>query len=458
LDRKATLKSQGTNKRTVAHKNGNPISGNPYQHLTIMSYDAVIIGGGPAGATTAFYLKEAGLNPLLIEKSKFPRYCVGESLLPYNMDIFQEMGFDQVLEEKGFAKKRGAVFGASVSEKINRIDFSNGLEPQYSFAYQAPRDEFDDLLLKHVKARGVEVLRGIVTNPVMQGEKVTGVTVELPDKTEHTVHAKVVVDASGRNTFLAKKFDLLEADPHIETLSVFGLFRDVAQLKEAMPGDITILAFKHGWFWFIPFADGRTSVGVVVDYAFHQKTEKSSPQDFFNQMIQSASGRVASVMKNASLEGKMRQLQKFSKYATKKAGDGWVSIGDAAMFVDPVYSAGVLVAMQSGKLVANLTANAIAENRPLNAETYIPYEETLKSAYDTVLPFIYRFNEPYFQKLFFNPPKDGRFMPMIVTVLSGCFFKPALIEKDNADFWRIVRFFEIKDKIIGFLTLRWLRS
>ncbi len=113
-----------------------------------MSYDAVIVGGGPAGATTAYYLARAGLNPLVIEKTQFPRYCVGESLLPYNMEIFREMGFDKILDEKGFLKKEGAIFGASVSNEINRIDFSNGMEPEFSYAYQVPRDEFDDLLLE----------------------------------------------------------------------------------------------------------------------------------------------------------------------------------------------------------------------------------------------------------------------------------------------------------------------
>ncbi len=113
-----------------------------------MSYDAVIVGGGPAGATTAYYLARAGLNSLVIEKTQFPRYCVGESLLPYNMEIFREMGFDKILDKKGFLRKEGAIFGASVSNEINRIDFSNGMEPEFSYAYQVPRDEFDDLLLE----------------------------------------------------------------------------------------------------------------------------------------------------------------------------------------------------------------------------------------------------------------------------------------------------------------------
>jgi len=423
-----------------------------------MSYDAVIIGGGPAGATTAYYLNKAGLNPLVIEKTQFPRYCVGESLLPYNMDIFHEMGFDKVLEEQGFMKKEGAVFGASVSKEINRIEFSNGMEPEYSYAYHVPRDEFDHLLLEHVKEKGVEVLQGAVTEPVMEGEKVTGVKVRLPDQTERTIDARVVVDASGRNSLLARKFDLLVPDPHIETVSVFGLFRDISWLKEAKTGDIMILAFEHGWFWFIPFADGRVSVGVVVDFKFYQQYEKASPEDFFDKMIQSASGRVVSTMKNASREGKLHLLQKFSRYAKEKSGPGWVSIGDAAMFVDPVYSAGVFVAMATGRLVATLTAEAIAKETELNAETYKLYEETLDSAYNTVLPFIYRFRSPFFQKLFFYPPKNGRFVPLVVTILSGCFFKPDLIKRDNSRFWKMVRLLELKDKFVGFLTLRWLKG
>ena len=421
-----------------------------------MSYDAVIIGGGPAGATTAYYLAKAGLNPLVIEQTLFPRYCVGESLLPYNMEIFREMEFDKVLEEKGFMKKEGAVFGSSVSKKINRIDFSDGMEPEYSYAYQVPRDEFDNLLLEHVKEKGVEVLQGVVTEPVMDGRTVTGVKVRLSNKSERTIEAKVVVDASGRSSLLARKFNLLVPDPHIETFSVFGLFHNISWLKEAKSGDILILAFDHGWFWFIPFADGRVSVGVVVDFKFHQNCRTDTPESFFDMMIRSASGRVVTLMENASRDGKLHVLQKFSRYAKEKSGPGWVSIGDAAMFVDPVFSAGVFVAMATGRLVASITVEAISKKHKLNAEVYKSYECALVSAYNTVLPFIYHFRSPLFQKIFFHPPKDGRFVKLVVTILSGCFFKPELTDQDNKSFWRMVRLIKTKDKLVGFLKFHWL--
>ena len=421
-----------------------------------MLYDAVIIGGGPAGATSAYYLAKAGLNPLVIEQTQFPRYCVGESLLPYNMDIFREMKFDKILEEKGFMKKEGAVFGSSVSKEINRIDFSDGMEPEYSYAYQVPRDEFDNLLLEHVKAEGVEVLQGKVTEPVMDGQKVSGVKIRLSDKSERTIKSKVVVDASGRSSLLARKYNLLIPDPHIETFSVFGLFNNISWPKEAKNGDILILAFEHGWFWFIPFADGRISVGVVVDFRYYQRCCIEPLEDFFDLMIRSASGRVATLLKNASRDEPLHALQKFSRYAEKKSGPGWVSIGDAAMFVDPVFSAGVFVAMSTGRLVASITAEAISKNHELNAETYKPYEDALVSAYNTVLPFIYHFRSPSFQKLLFHPPKDGKLVKLVVTILSGCFFKPELTDQDSKRFWRIVRLIETKDKLVYFLKFHWL--
>ncbi len=404
-----------------------------------MTYDAVIIGGGPAGATAGYYLAKSGMKALIIEKSNFPRYCVGESLLPYNMEIFKEMNFDTVLEEAGFNRKYGAIFGESDGDNITRIDFSKGMESGYDYAYQVPRDQFDELLLDHAINNGVEKRKGLVKEPLMEGDRVIGVSVELEDGSIQQIHSKVLIDASGRLFFLGKRFDMMEPDPYVDTVSVFSLFKGINTLEshhEAKKGDIIILAYNDGWFWFIPFADGRTSVGTVVYSKFYEKHKNKSNDEFFNEMVESASGRIKKLLSGAERLERHHKLKSFSTHVKQVAGPGWVTVGDSAMFVDPVYSAGVLVAMTGGKVVAGLTSKAIKANHSINETTYEPFKKALKAGYDVVLPFIYRFRNPLFQKILFNPPKDGgETAKMITTVLAGCFFDFPLIEKEHNSFW-----------------------
>ncbi|MEK7485058.1 MAG: tryptophan 7-halogenase, partial [Planctomycetota bacterium] len=255
---------------------------------------------------------------------------------------------------------------------------------------------------------------------------------------------------------IAKKFNLLVPDPQINSVAVFGLFQNIPWLPEARKGDIMILAFNEGWFWFIPFSDGRVSVGVVTDMKFYNRYIEDPIQNFFNMMVNRAGGRVCEVMKEAVSLEEMNLLQQFSKHASRKSGPGWVLVGDAAMFVDPVYSAGVLMAMTGGREVAQLTLEAFKKGEKVNATTYAPFEEKLANGYKTVLPFIYHFRKPFFQKILFHPPKEGKYVALVITVLSGCFFN-SQITKDHATFWRYVSFRKFLYILVGFFTLRPLR-
>lgn len=423
-----------------------------------LRYDAIIIGGGPAGSTTGYYLAKAGFRVLIVEKSQFPRYCIGESLLPYNMEIFRDMAFDSILEREQFMVKRGAIFGSSSGKTINRIAFENGLESEYSYAYQVPRDRFDFLLLTHAKEQGLEVLQGAVLDVIQEGTQIVGVRVRPEgEQEEQILKSRVVIDASGRRFFIAKKFDLLVPDPQINSVAVFGLFENIPWLPNAQKGDIMILAFEEGWFWFIPFSDGRVSVGVVTDLKFYNRYAENPLDTFFYMMVEKAGGRVQNCMREAKSLEKLNLLQQFSKHASKKSGPGWVLVGDAAMFVDPVYSAGVLMAMHGGRDVAQLTIEAFQKNEVPSEKHYERYEHHLKTAYNTILPFIYHFRKPFFQKILFHPPEDGKYLKLVITVLSGCFFKPDLTEVDHRNFWKFVYFCKIWDQILSCLTFRKLR-
>ncbi len=410
--------------------------------------DIVIIGGGPAGSTLGYYLKRYGLSPIIVEKSNFPRYCVGESLLPYNMDVFRDMGFDGKLSKAGFMVKKGAIFGESLGENINRINFTHGLEPEYDHAYHVPRDQFDEMLLNHTKEQGVDVINARVHNVIEKNDRVCGIIINKEDGLKEEIPADLVIDATGRSFFLAKHFNLLERDPYIDSVAVYGLFSGV-DITDADPhtmqGDIVILVFKNGWFWFIPFSDGRTSVGVVTDSKFYSQYKGVSLDVFFHEMIHRASGRIESLMRESSNVNRLHLLHNFSYHTKKIAGNGWVLAGDSAKFVDPVYSAGVYVAMEGARKIAQLVKTAVENVKPFNEETFKPYEELLNCGYKIILPFIHHFRNDLFQKILFNPPKGfAKTSQMIITVLSGCFFKPELVEEEHSNFWNYLKMKNIK--------------
>jgi flavin-dependent dehydrogenase len=321
-------------------------------------YDVAVIGGGPAGSVCSARLASRGRRVLLLEREKHPRFHLGESLLPNSMGVLSEVG---VLDEvrARFLVKRGARFVDGLDpDCATRYDFAEAFHPTWDHAFQVPRDEFDALLFRRAGESGAELREGWeVTRILREGERAVGVEVRGPDGTMHEAPARFVVDASGRNALMARASSGVERIAHLDRTALFtqvqGAWRDAGPRE----GDIQIVVFgknpdDRGWFWFIPFADGRTSVGCVVSSAWMRARRGMAAEALFEDAVR-GSPTAASLLAGGPRLFPARATADFSFRVDNLRGDGWVALGDASGFIDPLFSTGAHLAMHGGLQAAD---------------------------------------------------------------------------------------------------------
>ncbi|HXT38562.1 MAG TPA: NAD(P)/FAD-dependent oxidoreductase [Candidatus Angelobacter sp.] len=350
----------------------------------------IIIGGGPAGSTLGAYLSAAGIKHLILDQAVHPRAHVGESLVCSTTRIFQEIGFLPVMEQARFVHKHGAVWTHWADTKEHVIRFREipelGLSQDYT--YHVDRGRFDELLLKHASSKGSRVLQGARVERVEFGADgfATGVRIRQ-DGREKLLRCGLVVDASGRGTVLGSQLRLKRNDPLFNQFAVHNWFDGVARgaTETADYIRIHVLPMPRAWAWLIPI-DGRvTSVGVVTQSGDFVKGSELA-KDFFTRQISS----------HPSLAGRMaraRPLHEFTRegnysYVMESfAGNGWMLVGDAARFVDPVFSSGVSVAMESAKRAAGAVIRAL-ERGDVSAASFSDYEKSVRTGVDIWREFI----------------------------------------------------------------------
>ncbi|MEX2031320.1 MAG: NAD(P)/FAD-dependent oxidoreductase, partial [Dehalococcoidia bacterium] len=313
--------------------------------------DVVVIGGGPAGTTTAALLAARGRRVVLFERDHFPRHHVGESMLPASLPILDALGVKEAIDQAGFIKKWGAAMVWGDDRKMWSWYFRETNGP-YEHAYQVPRAEFDLLLLQNARRRGVDAREGYrVTSVNFEGDRVTGVAWEGAGASGETA-ASMVVDASGQISVLANRLDLREWDEFFRNLAVYGYFPAVPHLPAPDDGSILIESFDHGWIWKIPLHTGVSSVGVIVDSEFGQEKLRSmTPEAFLLEQIALAP-QTRGMVGETALEGPAHVVKDWSYQSRRMSGDGYVLVGDAACFIDPLFSSGVHLAMQAGLMAA----------------------------------------------------------------------------------------------------------
>jgi flavin-dependent dehydrogenase len=382
------------------------------------SCDVLIIGAGPAGSTAAALLAERGCDVVLLEKDAHPRFHIGESLLPRNLQILDRLGLHADVASIGVLK-RGAEFVSDETGRSVAFSFARSLNQAYTHAYQVRRSEFDELLFRNAGRRGARIAEKTrVTEIRLPGEPGVRaqVTALAEDGTTRRLAPRFVLDASGRDTFIANRLRSKEANKHNNTAAVFAHFRGVGNRTGETEGYISIHLGEDGWFWMIPLTHEVMSVGFVGNQTAYKKRD-GRIEDFFERRLRE-SPTVSARMVGAKRVSDVHATGNYSYRARAAWGEGWLMIGDAFAFIDPVFSSGVLLAMTAGELGAD-TATAWLRDPVAGRAASRRTERHLRTAMDNLSWLIYRINSPVLRDMFMAPSNRFRMRDNIITMLAG---------------------------------------
>jgi 1H-pyrrole-2-carbonyl-[peptidyl-carrier protein] chlorinase len=356
---------------------------------TVSPPRVVVIGGGPAGSTTASYLRLAGVPCRVYDAVQHPRAHVGESLVPSTTRVLREIGFLPTMERVGFIKKFGAAWHPPGREGVLTIEFGEFPQPgvDQPYTYQVDRGLLDELLLRHAQSLGAEVVEEARVREVMtQGDRVVGVVVDGPRGREE-VRAEVVVDASGRKAVLGRQLGFYVKDPVFDQFAVHAWFEGVDRGPARSADFIHIYFLKvlRGWAWQIPITPTVTSMGVVAERAVFRES-KLDPEGWFHRWMSSTPDG-ATAMASARRVNEFKLEADYSYSMTRLAGEGFLLVGDAARFVDPIFSSGVSVAMEGARAASRAICAGFAEPESA-AEIYRAFEARMRSGVSVWYEFI----------------------------------------------------------------------
>jgi flavin-dependent dehydrogenase len=376
--------------------------------------DVLVIGAGPAGTVAASIIKKAGFSVRIVEKLKFPRFVIGESLLPRCMEALEEAGFLEAVKEKGFQEKFGAKFVNN--GKVCDYLFADQFTPGYSWTWQVPRAEFDKTLADTCEKMGIPVdYETTVTGIEFNGsDSVT--TIEDLSGNKSQIEARFIVDGSGYGRVIPRLFNMDKPSDLPPRKTLFTHVVDINRKMDDEPNRITIIVHQKGiWIWVIPFSNGNTSVGFVGEPGFFESTDGLMPEEQLRTLL-ATQPYLAERMKGVEFIFEPRTIKSWSTTTDKFYGEGFVLTGNVTEFLDPVFSSGVTLATVSSQTAAHLVIKKLqGENIDWEKE----YTETMMQGINTFRSYVMAWYEGTLDTIFFADDQVAEIKSMICSVLAG---------------------------------------
>jgi flavin-dependent dehydrogenase len=408
--------------------------------------DVVVIGGGPAGSTAATLLAQRGHKVVLLEKESHPRFHIGESLLPANMPLFEKLGVADEIQAIGM-EKLGATFVSPWHDRTAGFRFADATDPSMPRAYQVRRSEFDEILFRRARAAGAEAYENTRVREFELGDGATrpSVTAERGDGTRMELRPRFIVDATGRDTLVGNRLKIKRRNPAHNSSAMYGHFRNARRDCGELEGNIIIFWFDHGWFWFIPLKDGVTSVGAVV-WPYYMKNRDKPLRDYFLETIERCPA-LKERLAEAELTAEPEATGNYSYHCDRCQGDNYVMLGDAYTFIDPVFSSGVMLAMNSAFAGADVVHARLAADRAAEAKARKRFEFVTREGPKQFSWFIYRVTNPTLREMFMEPSEKFDMKKALLSVLAGDVFGNTPIRKG-------LRMFQAAYYLVSFINLR----
>jgi flavin-dependent dehydrogenase len=393
--------------------------------------NVLVMGGGPAGSTAAILLTRLGRKVILLEKARHPRFHIGESLLPMNLPLFERLGVLDKVKAMGVFKP-GADFEADNERGYNTFAFKDAIGNSPPYAYQVWRQDFDKMLFDHARATGADAREGHEVISVEQVDsRRSSVEVRAEDGRSYRITAQYLVDATGRDTFLSSKKRLRRKNIEHQSAAIFGHFRGAEYRPGEDAGNISIYRFDHGWIWMIPLPKGVMSIGAVCRPAY-LKQRKGRTVDFLLETLKQNDGVRRRVERAELIGDEVRVTGNYSYDSTQMGGLGWVMVGDAFAFLDPVFSSGVYLAMSGAETAASVVDTALRE--PWREGRLLrKLERRQRAGMARFAFFIYRFNSPIMDRIFRAPRNIWQIEQGVISMLAGDLFdSPKVVRRLRA--------------------------
>ncbi|MBS0396033.1 MAG: tryptophan 7-halogenase [Proteobacteria bacterium] len=392
-----------------------------------LAYDVLVVGGGPGGSATATALARQGRRVALVEKDRHPRFHIGESLLPMSMPLFEELGVREAVERIGVIK-RGADFPSATPGEYTVFRFTRTLHPTCAYAVQVRRQDLDELLFATAREAGVATVQDTEIESVRFDADGVEASGHARDGSPVAFRARYLVDATGRDTLLGRQLGLKRRNRRFQSAALFAHFEGVRRREGEHEGNISIYRVDDGWVWVIPLPDGITSIGLVCgpDTLRQRAGERES---FLLRLLAGIPG-LAERLDAPRIVGHLQATGNYSYQCTRVVGRRWIMVGDSAAFIDPIFSAGVHVALNAAQKAARLV-NTVLDDPALERRLQRDYVREQRRGLERVRWFIERFNAPVMKQLFAHPRNDWRLEEAIVSMLAGDLYR------DDGIVWRL---------------------